>query len=106
MTVNKSRKFWIGFVHPKIKSPMKVIMEATDKRAPAGSASLTIGFTLALIHMISIPETNTLVNPARGTGPALLEGGVALDQVWLFWLAPIVGAVIGTAVYNFMGTVH
>lgn len=79
-----------------------IIMGATDKRAPAGLAPLAIGLTLALIHMISIPVTNTSVNPARSTGPALLEGGVALDQLWLFWVAPIVGAVIGAVVYNFI----
>lgn len=79
-----------------------IIMGSTDKRAPAGLAPLAIGFTLALIHMISIPVTNTSVNPARSTGPALLEGGIALDQLWLFWLAPIVGAVIGALVYNFI----
>lgn len=77
-----------------------IIMGSTDKRAPAGLAPLAIGFTLALIHMISIPVTNTSVNPARSTGPALLEGGIALDQLWLFWLAPMVGAVIGALVYN------
>jgi aquaporin Z len=79
-----------------------IIMGATDKRAPAGLAPIAIGFTLALIHMISIPVTNTSVNPARSTGPALLEGGVALDQLWLFWVAPIIGAVIGALVYNFI----
>lgn len=79
-----------------------IIMGSTDKRAPAGLAPLAIGFTLALIHMISIPVTNTSVNPARSTGPALLEGGIALDQLWLFWLAPIIGAVIGALVYNFV----
>jgi aquaporin Z len=79
-----------------------IIMGATDKRAPAGLAPIAIGFTLALIHMISIPVTNTSVNPARSTGPALLEGGIALDQLWLFWLAPIVGAVIGALIYNFV----
>ncbi|MDP1765648.1 MAG: aquaporin Z [Methylotenera sp.] len=79
-----------------------IIMGATDKRAPAGLAPIAIGFTLALIHMISIPVTNTSVNPARSTGPALLEGGIALDQLWLFWLAPMAGAVIGALVYNFV----
>ncbi|WP_020182283.1 MULTISPECIES: aquaporin Z [unclassified Methylotenera] len=79
-----------------------IIMGSTDKRAPAGLAPLAIGFTLTLIHLISIPVTNTSVNPARSTGPALLEGGIALDQLWLFWLAPIVGAVIGALVYNFI----
>lgn len=79
-----------------------IIMGSTDARAPAGLAPLAIGFTLALIHMISIPVTNTSVNPARSTGPALIEGGIALDQLWLFWLAPIIGAVIGAVVYNFV----
>jgi len=79
-----------------------IIMGATDKRAPVGLAPLAIGFTLTLIHMISIPVTNTSVNPARSTGPALLEGGIALSQLWLFWLAPIIGAVIGAVLYNFI----
>ena len=79
-----------------------IIMGSTDKRAPAGLAPLAIGLTLALIHMISIPVSNTSVNPARSTGPALIEGGIALDQLWLFWLAPIVGAVIGALVYSFV----
>ena len=79
-----------------------IIMGATDIRAPAGLAPLAIGATLALIHMISIPVTNTSVNPARSTGPALLEGGIALDQLWLFWVAPIVGAVIGALIYKFI----
>jgi len=77
-----------------------VIMGATDKRAPAGLAPIAIGFMLTLIHMISIPVTNTSVNPARSTGPALLEGGIAMDQLWLFWVAPIVGGIIGAVVYN------
>lgn len=77
-----------------------VIMGATDKRAPAGLAPIAIGLMLTLIHMISIPVTNTSVNPARSTGPALLEGGIAMDQLWLFWIAPIIGAVIGAVVYN------
>ena len=79
-----------------------IIMGATDKRAPAGLAPLAIGFTLALIHMISIPVTNTSVNPARSTGPALLEGGIAIEQLWLFWLAPIVGAIAGALIYKFV----
>lgn len=79
-----------------------IIMGATDKRAPAGLAPLAIGFTLTLIHMISIPVTNTSVNPARSTGPALIQGGWALDQLWLFWVAPIVGAIIGALIYNFV----
>lgn len=77
-----------------------IIMGATDKRAPAGLAPIAIGFTLVLIHLISIPVTNTSVNPARSTGPALLEGGIALQQLWLFWIAPIIGAVIGAIAYK------
>ena len=77
-----------------------IIMGATDKRAPAGLAPLAIGLTLALIHMISIPVTNTSVNPARSTSQALFAGGAYIDQLWLFWLAPIVGAIIGAVIYN------
>jgi aquaporin Z len=77
-----------------------IIMGATDGRAPAGFAPIAIGLALTLIHLISIPITNTSVNPARSTGPALLEGGIALQQLWLFWLAPIVGGVLGALAYN------
>lgn len=77
-----------------------VIMGATDKRAPVGLAPLAIGLMLTLIHLISIPVTNTSVNPARSTGPALIEGGIALDQLWLFWVAPIFGAIIGATLYK------
>ncbi len=77
-----------------------IILGATDKRAPAGFAPIAIGLGLTLIHLISIPVTNTSVNPARSTGPALLEGGIALEQLWLFWLAPLVGAVIAAAIYK------
>jgi aquaporin Z len=76
-----------------------VILGATDKRAPAGFAPIAIGLCLTLIHLISIPVTNTSVNPARSTGPALFVGGEAISQLWLFWLAPIVGAVIAGIVY-------
>jgi aquaporin Z len=79
-----------------------IIMGATDKKAPAGLAPLAIGLTLTLIHLISIPVTNTSVNPARSSGPALIQGGWALDQLWLFWVAPIIGAVIGALIYNFV----
>ena len=72
-----------------------VIMGATDSRAPSGFAPLAIGLTLTLIHLISIPVTNTSVNPARSTGSALLVGGWALAQLWLFWLAPILGGIVG-----------
>lgn len=80
-----------------------IIMGATDGRAPAGFAPIAIGLALTLIHLISIPVTNTSVNPARSTGPALLEGGIALQQLWLFWLAPIIGGVIGAWLYNQVG---
>jgi aquaporin Z len=77
-----------------------VIMGSTDKRAPQGLAPIAIGLCLTLIHLISIPVTNTSVNPARSTGPALFVGGWAIKQLWLFWVAPIVGAAIGGAVYK------
>jgi len=77
-----------------------VIMGATDKRVPAGFAPIPIGLVLTLIHLISIPVTNTSVNPARSTGPALFVGGWALGQLWLFWVAPIVGAVAGGLLYR------
>ncbi|XLM19617.1 aquaporin Z, partial [Chromobacterium piscinae] len=77
-----------------------VIMGATDKRAPAGFAPLAIGLALTLIHLISIPVTNTSVNPARSTGVALFVGDWAVRQLWLFWLAPILGAVLGAKVYR------
>lgn len=80
-----------------------VIMGSTDKRAPAGMAPLAIGLCLTLIHLVSIPVTNTSVNPARSTGVALFQGDWALSQLWLFWLAPIVGAVMGAAVYKVIG---
>jgi aquaporin Z len=77
-----------------------VIHGATDKRAPAGFAPIPIGFCLTLIHLIGIPVTNLSVNPARSTGPALFVGGWAVEQLWLFWLAPIIGAVIGGYLYK------
>ncbi|MFM2663968.1 aquaporin Z [Vibrio mediterranei] len=77
-----------------------VIMGATDKRAPQGFAPIAIGLCLTLIHLISIPVTNTSVNPARSTGVALYVGDWAVAQLWLFWLAPIVGAIIGAWVYR------
>jgi len=79
-----------------------VILGATDKRAPAGFAPIAIGLALTLIHLISIPVNNTSVNPARSTGVALFVGDWAVGQLWLFWLAPIVGAVIGAAAYRFI----
>jgi aquaporin Z len=77
-----------------------IIMGATDKRAPQGFAPIAIGLGLTLIHLISIPVTNTSVNPARSTGVALIAGGWAIEQLWLFWVAPIVGAVLGAGVYR------
>lgn len=79
-----------------------IIMGATDKRAPAGFAPIAIGLALTLIHLISIPVTNTSVNPARSTGPALLEGGIALQQLWLFWVAPLIGGALGGIAYNWV----
>ena len=80
-----------------------IIMGATDTRAPAGFAPIAIGLGLTLIHLISIPVTNTSVNPARSTGPALVVGDWAIDQLWLFWVAPIIGAVLGGLVYRSLG---
>jgi aquaporin Z len=81
-----------------------IILGATDKRAPQGFAPIAIGLGLTLIHLISIPVTNTSVNPARSTGVALYVGGWAISQLWLFWIAPIVGAAIGGGVYRFLGS--
>ena len=80
-----------------------IIMGATDKRAPAGMAPIAIGLGLTLIHLISIPVTNTSVNPARSTGVALFVGGWAVMQLWLFWVAPIIGGVLGAKIYRFIG---
>ncbi len=81
-----------------------IIMGATDKRAPKGFAPIAIGLSLTLIHLISIPVTNTSVNPARSTGVALYVGDWATAQLWLFWLAPIAGAVLGAVVYRVIGS--
>jgi aquaporin Z len=80
-----------------------VILGATDKRAPAGFAPIAIGLCLTLIHLISIPVTNTSVNPARSTGVALFVGDWAVAQLWLFWVAPIAGALLGAAIYRLIG---
>ncbi len=77
-----------------------IILGSTSKYAPAGFAPIAIGLALTLIHLISIPITNTSVNPARSFGPALIVGGLALKQVWIFWLAPILGAIIGGLTYK------
>ncbi|MGZ8236702.1 MAG: aquaporin Z [Methylobacter sp.] len=81
-----------------------VILGATDKRAPQGMAPIAIGLCLTLIHLISIPVTNTSVNPARSTGVAIYVGDWALAQLWLFWLAPIVGAALGAVIYRFISS--
>lgn len=82
---------------------LMVILGATSKRAPAGFAGLAIGLCLTLIHLISIPVTNTSVNPARSTAPALFVGGWAVGQLWLFWVAPIIGALAAGVVYKWLG---
>jgi aquaporin Z len=79
-----------------------IIMGATHGKAPVGFAPLAIGLTLTMIHLVSIPVTNTSVNPARSTGPALFVGGWALAQLWLFWLAPLIGGVLGGMIYRWL----
>jgi aquaporin Z len=81
-----------------------VILGATDKRAPKGLAPIAIGLCLTLIHLISIPVTNTSVNPARSTGVAVFVGDWAVAQLWLFWVAPIIGSLLGAAIYRFIGS--
>ncbi|HTE14058.1 MAG TPA: aquaporin Z [Burkholderiales bacterium] len=81
-----------------------IILGATDKRVPAGFAPIAIGLALTLIHLISIPVTNTSVNPARSTGVALFAGGWAITQLWLFWIAPIIGAVLGAVTYKYIAS--
>lgn len=80
-----------------------VILGSTDKRAPAGFAPLAIGLCLTLIHLVSIPVTNTSVNPARSTGQAIFVGGWAMQQLWLFWIAPLAGGILGGMVYRLFG---
>jgi aquaporin Z len=81
-----------------------VILGSTHRSAPAGFAPVAIGLCLTLIHLVSIPVTNTSVNPARSTGPALFAGGWALSQLWLFWVAPILGAMIAGVLFNWLGS--
>ena len=81
---------------------MTIILGATDERAPAGFAPIAIGLGLTLIHLISIPVSNTSVNPARSTAPALFQGGAAIDQLWMFWVAPIIGAALAGVCYKFI----
>jgi aquaporin Z len=79
-----------------------VIMGATDGRAPKGFAPIAIGLCLTLIHLVSIPVTNTSVNPARSTGPAIFAGGAALQQLWMFWVAPLIGGALGGGIYSML----
>lgn len=88
--------------HASLQVPTMVILGSTDRRAPPGFAPLAIGLCLTLIHLISIPVTNTSVNPARSTGVALLAGGPYLMQLWLFWIGPIVGALLGALAYRLL----
>jgi aquaporin Z len=82
---------------------LMIVLGSTDARAPKGFAPVAIGLGLTLIHLVSIPVTNTSVNPARSTGPAIFAGGVALQQLWLFWVAPLVGAALAGVVYPILG---
>jgi len=81
-----------------------VILGATDKRGPQGLAPIAIGLCLTLIHLISIPVTNTSVNPARNSGVAIFVGGWAIGQLWLFWVAPIIRGILGACIYRFIGS--
>jgi aquaporin Z len=94
-----------GFVTEVVMTFMflVIILGSTDKRAPQGLAPIAIGLALTLIHLISIPVTNTSVNPARSTGPALVVGDWALAQLWMFWIAPLIGAALGGLVYRWLG---
>ncbi len=96
---------WSALVTEVVMSMMflMIIMGATDKRAPQGFAPIAIGLALTLIHLISIPVTNTSVNPARSTGVAVFVGDWATAQLWLFWVAPIVGGFLGARIYRFLG---
>jgi len=95
-----------GFVTEVIMTFMflMIILGATDQRAPAGFAPIAIGLGLTLIHLISIPVTNTSVNPARSTGPAVFVGGWALGQLWMFWVAPLLGASLAGLLYRWIGS--
>jgi aquaporin Z len=81
---------------------LMVVMGATDNRAPKGFAAIAIGLCLTLIHLVGIPVTNTSVNPARSTGPAIFAGGWALQQLWMFWVAPLIGGALGGGIYNML----
>ena len=97
-----------GFVTEVVMTAMflLVILATTDKCATQGFAPLAIGFALTLIHLVSIPVTNTSVNPARSTGVALFVGGWAVAQLWLFWVAPIIGAIVGAVLYRIIAPVE
>jgi aquaporin Z len=86
--------------HQCQKQAHAIVPGGVDPRAPSGFAGLAIGLTLTLIHLVGIPVTNLSVNPARSTGPAVFVGGSALAQLWLFWLAPLAGAVLGATIYR------
>jgi aquaporin Z len=94
-----------GFVAEVVMTMMflLIILGATDGRAPKGFAPIAIGLGLTLIHLISIPVTNTSVNPARSTAPALIAGAWALEQLWLFWVSPIIGALVAGGLYSWLG---
>jgi aquaporin Z len=94
-----------GFVTEVVMTFMflMIILGSTDKRAPAGFAPIAIGLGLTLIHLISIPVTNTSVNPARSTGPAIFVGGWALEQLWMFWIAPLIGAALAGVANRWLG---
>ena len=94
-----------GFIMEVVMTMMFlfIIMGSTHGKAPAGFAPLAIGLALVMIHLVSIPITNTSVNPARSTGPALMVGGWAIAQLWLFWVAPLMGAVVGGGIYRWLG---
>ena len=96
---------WSGFIIEIVLTAffLWIIMGSTDGRAPAGFAPIAIGLALTLIHLISIPVTNTSVNPARSTGPALVVGGIALQPLWLFWVAPLIGGAVGGLLYKTLG---
>ncbi len=98
--------FWSALLTEVVMTMMflMVIMGATDRRAPQGFAPIAIGLALTLIHLISIPVTNTSVNPARSTGVAVFVGDWAIAQLWLFWLAPIAGGFLGARIYRFLGS--
>jgi aquaporin Z len=93
-----------GFIMEVVMTMMFlfIIMGSTHGKAPAGFAPLAIGLTLVMIHLVSIPVTNTSVNPARSTGPALFVGGWALAQLWMFWIAPLIGGALGGALYRWL----